>query len=191
MKLGYIRVSRNGHTTILQKEALQQEQCELLFLEKMLGEQEERPAFLRMLSTAGPGDVIVVWRLDRFGKSLKQVVETVKLLGERRIEVRSLKEDIDTSTPLGKILFQYIEVLAEAERDILRERAEIGLEAARARGRKGGRPKAIKDIDPHNLIRAKRLYATGLNTIQEIMDMTGFKSRGTFYKYVVNEAEQE
>lgn len=147
--------------------------------------------FQRMLSTAGPGDVIVVRQLDRFGKSLKQVVETVKLLGERRIEVRRLKEDIDASTPLGKLLFQSIKVLAEAERDILRERVGIGLEAVRARGRKGGRPKATKDIDPHNLIRAKRLYATGINTIQEIMDMTGFKSRSTFYKYVVNEAEQE
>ena len=162
MKIGYMRVSRDGHTTGLQKEALLQEQCELLFVEKMLREQEERPAFLRMLSTARPGDVIVVWRLDRFGKSLKQVVETVNILGERGVEVQSLKEKIDTTTPSGKLLFQYIEVLAEAERDVLRERVGIGLEAARARGRKGGRPKAIKDIDPHNLMRAKRLYATGL-----------------------------
>ncbi len=177
--------------TTLQKDALEQEQCERVFTEKILREHDDRPAFLRMLSVAQSGDVVVVWRLDRFGRSLKQLIETVNTLRERGIEVRSLKEDIDTTTPSGKLLLPLIKVLAETEKEIIRERTLVGLDAARARGRNGGRPKAIENIDPHNLQRAKKLYAAGLNTIQEIMDITGFKSRNTFYKYVVKGGEQE
>jgi DNA invertase Pin-like site-specific DNA recombinase len=108
------------------------------------------------------------------------------MLAERGIELRSLKENIDTTTPTGKLLFHIIGAMAEFERDVISERTQAGLEAARARGRRGGRPKAIEKIELRNLARAKELYAAKNNTIQEIMQMTGFKSRNTFYKYVVH-----
>ncbi len=190
MKLGYVRVSRDRQTTALQEEAIRQERCERVFTEQMAGKPFDRPQFLSMLGLAQPGDVIVVWRLDCLGRSLTQLIETVTLLGMRGIELRSLKEKIDTTTSTGKLIFHLVEVMAEAERNIIRERTLVGLEAARARGRKGGRPKAIASIEPHNLTRAKNLYAAKLNTIQEIMHLTGFKSRATFYKYVVNNAGQ-
>jgi DNA invertase Pin-like site-specific DNA recombinase len=186
MKIGYIRVSRDKQTTALQEDAMRQEQCDRVFTDKMSGKHFDRPEFLRMLDVARMGDVIVVWRLDRLGRSLKQLIETVTMLAERSIELRSLKENIDTTTPTGKLLFHIIGAMAEFERDVISERTQAGLEAARARGRRGGRPKAIEKIELRNLARAKELYAAQNNTIQEIMQMTGFKSRNTFYKYVVH-----
>ena len=183
MKIGYIRVSRDKQTTALQEDAMRQEQCDRVFTDKMSGKLFDRPEFLRMLDVARPGDVIVVWRLDRLGRSLRQLIETVTMLAERGIELRSLKENIDTTTPTGKLLFHIIGAMAEFERDVISERTQAGLEAARARG---GRPKAIEKIELRNLARAKELYAAKNNTIQEIMQMTGFKSRNTFYKYVVH-----
>lgn len=186
MRIGYIRVPRDKQTTALQEDAMRQERCERVFTDKMSGKRFDRPEFLRMLDVTRAGDVIVVWRLDRLGRSLKQLIETVTMLAERGIELRSLKENIDTTTPTGKLLFHIIGAMAEFERDVISERTQAGLEAARARGRRGGRPKAIEKIEPRNLTRAKELYAAKQNTIQEIMQMTGFKSRNTFYKYVVN-----
>ncbi len=145
-----------------------------------------RPQFLNMLEMARPRDVIVVWRLDRLGRSLRQLIETVTQMSERGIEFKSLKENIDTTTPTGKLLFHIVGAMAEFERDIIRERTTAGLDAARARGRKGGRPKATETIKPRNLVRAKELYAANEKSIAEIMEQTGFKSRATFYKYVVN-----
>jgi DNA invertase Pin-like site-specific DNA recombinase len=165
---------------------MKKEQYERVFIDKMSGKRFDRPEFLRMLDMARPGDVIVVWRLDRLGRSLKQLIETVTLLGSRGIELRSLKESIDTATPTGKLMFHIVAAMAEFERDVISERTQAGLEAARARGRRGGRPKAIQKIEPRNLARAKELYAAKSNTIAEVMQMTGFKSRNTFYKYVVN-----
>jgi DNA invertase Pin-like site-specific DNA recombinase len=108
------------------------------------------------------------------------------MLGERGIELRSLKENIDTTTSTGKLMFHIIGAMAEFERDVISERTQAGLDAARARGRRGGRPKATQKIELRNLARAKELYAAKNNTIAEIMQMTGFRSRNTFYKYVVN-----
>ena len=186
MKIGYIRVSRDKQTTALQEDAMNREQCARVFTDKMSGKRFDRPEFLKMLEVARAGDVIVVWRLDRLGRSLKHLIETVTMLGERGIELRSLKENIDTTTSTGKLMFHIIGAMAEFERDVISERTQAGLDAARARGRRGGRPKAIKKIEPRNLARAKELYAAKNNTIAEIMQMTGFRSRNTFYKYVVN-----
>jgi DNA invertase Pin-like site-specific DNA recombinase len=186
MKIGYIRVSRDTQTTALQEDALRAEQCERVFTDKMSGKRFDRPEFLRILDVARAGDVIVVWRLDRLGRSLKQLIETVTMLGERGIELRSLKEQLDTTTSTGKLMFHIIGAMAEFERDVIRVRPQAGLEAARARGRRGGRPKAIQKLEPRNLARAKELYMARNTTIAEIMHMTGFKSRSTFYKYVVN-----
>jgi DNA invertase Pin-like site-specific DNA recombinase len=186
MKIGYIRVSRDKQTTALQEDAMKRECCERVFTDKMSGKRFDRPEFLKMLDMARSGDVIVVWRLDRLGRSLKELIETINMLAERGIELQSLKEHIDTTTPTGKLMFHIMGAMAEFERDVISERTQAGLEAARARGRRGGRPKAIEKISPRNLTRAKELYAAKKNTIAEIMQMTGFQSRNTFYKYVVN-----
>ncbi|GHO64006.1 resolvase [Ktedonobacter sp. SOSP1-52] len=186
MKLGYIRVSRDTQTTALQEGAMKQEHCERTFVDTMTGKRFDRPELQRMLDLARPKDVVVVWRLDRLGRSLKELIEIVNLFAARGIELRSLKEHIDTSTPTGKLMFHVMAALAEFERDIIQERTQAGLEAARARGRKGGRPKAISALRPGQLERAKQLYAARNNTVEEIMRLTGFKSRATFYKYVVN-----
>lgn len=186
MKIGYIRVSRDKQTTALQEDAMTREQCDRVFTDKMTGKHFDRPEFLRMLDVARIGDIIVVWRLDRLGRSLKHLIETVGLLSERGIEIRSLKESIDTTTPAGRLMFHVIAALAEFERDIISERTMAGLEAARARGRKGGRPKAAEKIGAKNLARAKELHAARQNTVAEIMQMTGIKSRATYYKYVVD-----
>src|SRR5881398_3391307 len=169
-----------------QEDAMKKERCERVFTDKMSGKRFDRPEFLKMLDVARTGDVIVISRLDRLGRSLKQLIETVTMLGERGIELRSLKENIDTTTSTGKLMFHIIGAMAEFERDVRSERTQAGLDAARARGRRGGRPKATQKIEPRNLARAKELYAAKNNTIAEIMQMTGFKSRNTFYKYVVN-----
>lgn len=186
MKIGYIRVSRDKQTTALQEDAIQQEQCGRVFTEKMSGMRDDRPEFLKMLDMARQGDIIVVWRLDRLGRSLRQLIETVNTLHDRGIELKSIKENIDTTTPTGKLMFHIVGAMAEFERDIIRERTTAGLEAARARGRRGGRPKATETIKPRNLALAKTLYAAKEKSIAEIMEQTGFKSRATFYKYVVN-----
>ena len=186
MKIGYIRVSRDKQTTALQEDAMKREECERTFTDKMTGKRFDRPEFLKMLDMARSGDVIVVWRLDRLGRSLKDLIETVTLLQQRGIELRSLKENIDTTTPTGKLMFHIMAALAEFERDVIRERTIAGLEAARARGKKGGRRKATQTLRPEQLDRAKKLYEAKENTIAEIMALTGFKSRNTFYKYVVN-----
>jgi len=187
MKIGYIRVSRDQQTTALQEDAMKKECCERVFTDKMSGKRFDRPEFLKMLDIARTGDVIVVWRLDRLGRSLKELIETINMLAERGIELQSLKEHIDTTTPTGKLMFHIMGAMAEFERDVISERTQAGLEAARARGRHGGRPKAIEKISLRNLTRAKELYDAKKNTIAEIMQMTGFQSRNTFYKYVVNE----
>jgi DNA invertase Pin-like site-specific DNA recombinase len=189
MKIGYIRVSRDKQTTALQEDAMSREQCERIFIDKMSGKRFDRPEFLRMLEVARSGDLIVVWRLDRLGRSLKQLIETVTMLNERGIELCSVKEAIDTSTPTGKLMFHIIGAMAEFERDIIQERTLAGLEAARARGRKGGRPKAIDRIPAKNLQRAKEMYEAKGNTVTEIMQITGIRSRATFYKYIPSHAD--
>jgi len=187
MRIGYIRVSRDKQTTALQEDAIQKAECKRVFIDTMSGVRDDRPEFQRMLDMARPGDVIVVWRLDRLGRSLRHLIETVTQMSERGIELQSLKENIDTTTSTGKLMFHIVGAMAEFERDIIRERTTAGLEAARARGRKGGRPKATETIKPRNLALAKELYAARDKSVAEIMEQTGFKSRATFYKYVVQE----
>jgi len=186
MKIGYIRVSKNDQTILLQEDAMKKEQCERVFTDKMTGTRFDRPEFLRMLDVVRPGDIIVVWRLDRLGRSLKHLVETVMALKEKGVELRSLGENIDTTTPTGMLLFHFMAALAQFERDLISERTKAGLEAARARGRFGGRKKATEKIKPTDLKLAKELYAAKQFSVNKIMRMTGFTCRSTFYKYVTH-----
>ena len=140
MKIGYARVSTDIQETDLQMDALKRAKCVRFYEEKASGAKADRPELMRLLDNARKGDVVVVWKLDRLARSLRQLIDTAVLLNERGVELLSLTENINTTTPTGKLTFHLFAALAEFERDILRQRVNAGLAAARRRGRVGGRP---------------------------------------------------
>src|SRR5579863_7880898 len=147
MLLGYARVSTQDQKPELQLDALRQAGCEKLFTEKASGAQRERPQLQAAVDYIREGDTLVVWKLDRLARSLKQLIETVEELEQRGIGFRSLTESIDTTTSGGRLVFHIFGALAEFERAIIRERTKAGLLAARNRGRKGGRRRSLTDRD--------------------------------------------
>jgi DNA invertase Pin-like site-specific DNA recombinase len=165
MLVGYARVSTQDQNPALQLDALQAAGCEKLFVEKASGAQRDRPELLAALDYLRAGDSLVVWKLDRLARSLKQLIETVELLESRSIGLRSLTEAIDTTTAGGKLVFHVFGALAEFERSIIRERTKAGLEAARARGKKGGRPPALVAKD---LAAAKAMLSDPEITMEEV-----------------------
>ncbi len=181
MKIGYIRVSKREQNEGLQRDALEKAGCEKIFSDKITGATFERKGLNEALAFLRPGDALVVWKLDRLGRSLKHLIDTLNGLKARDINFISLTENIDTTTPGGKLIFHVMGALAEFERDLIRERTNAGLEAARARGRKGGRPKALKS--PTKLTMVLSTYHEGKHTIDEICSTFGI-SRRTLYRYV-------
>ena len=157
MIIGYARVSTFEQTLDLQQDALAAAGCERFFTDTISGGKSDRPGLTEAIDYVRPGDVLVVWRLDRLGSSLKNLIEVMTKLNERGIGFRSLTEQIDTTTPGGKLIFHIFGSLAEFERDLIRERTQAGLAAARARGRKGGRPKKLGT--PGKIAMARSLYA--------------------------------
>lgn len=147
MEIGYCRVSTDQQNTNLQMDALKEHGCGRIFTETASGAQRDRPQLKAAIDFAREGDVIVVWSLSRLGRSLRQLIETIENLEERKIGFRSLKEKIDTTTPSGRLVFHVFGALAEFERAHLKERTLEGLAAARARGKVGGRPKAMSASD--------------------------------------------
>jgi DNA invertase Pin-like site-specific DNA recombinase len=145
MLIGYTRVSTHEQRLDLQQDALRDAGCERIFTESVSGAKNERPGLTAALSACRAGDILVVWKLDRLGRSLSHLVETVQALAECGIGLRSMQEQLDTSTSGGKLIFHIFASLAEFERDLIRERTNPGLAAARARGRKGGRPKGVDE----------------------------------------------
>ncbi len=143
MLVGYARVSTHDQTLDLQKDALTQNGCTRIFTDTISGSTTERPGLNEALKFLREGDVLAVWRLDRVGRSLRHLIDTVSLLLERRIGFKSLTENIDSTTPGGKLVFHVFGALAEFERDLIRERTQAGLAAARARAKKGGRPASL------------------------------------------------
>lgn len=140
MQIGYARVSTGEQSLDLQMDALGQAGCERIFTDQMSGVRAARPGLLEALAQLRPGDTFVVWRLDRLGRSLKDLVGRMEELREREVGFRSLHEAIVTTSPVGKFTFHIFGALAEFERELIRERTLAGLRAARARGRLGGRP---------------------------------------------------
>jgi len=147
MLIGYARVSTTDQNLDLQLDALQQAGCELLFTDTISGAKAERPGLKDALSHLRRDDTLVVWKLDRLGRTTKGLIDLVELLKERGIGFKSLQDNIDTSTPMGQFFFVVFSAIAELERSVIRERSKAGLAAARARGRKGGRPFALKGQD--------------------------------------------
>ncbi len=156
MLIGYARVSTLDQNPALQIDALKSAGCERIFPEKASGVQRDRPALKAALAYLRSGDTLVVWKLDRLARSMRQLIETVEDLQARGIELRSLTESIDTATPGGRLVFHIFGALAEFERAVIRERTTAGLQAARERGKKGGRPRTL---GPKALAAAKAMLA--------------------------------
>jgi DNA invertase Pin-like site-specific DNA recombinase len=181
MLIGYARVSTQDQTLHLQQDALNQAGCDQIYTDTASGSAAERTGLEQALSHLRKGDTLVVWRLDRLGRSLRHLIETVTALDERGIGFRSITENIDTTTSGGKLVFHIFGALAEFERDIIRERTQAGLQAARARGRRGGRPK--RQPSSRKVAMARALYADKTNSVSEICRTLGI-SRATLYRYL-------
>src|SRR2546421_10417937 len=168
MLIGYARVSKNEQNLDLQRDALLKAGCreQNIFTDKITGTKTERIGLDQALTHLREGDTLVVWRLDRLGRSLKHLIETVTKLQQQHIAFQSITENINTSTATGQLIFHIFGALAEFERNLIRERTLAGLEAARARGRLGGRP-TLK-VTATKVAMAKKLHADKTNTISDI-----------------------
>jgi DNA invertase Pin-like site-specific DNA recombinase len=183
MLIGYARVSTNEQNLDLQLDALKKEGVKdtEIYTDKVTGTKAERPGLTQALSHLRSGDTLVVWRLDRLARSLSNLIELVNRLAGQGIAFRSLTERIDTSSATGKLVFHIFGALAEFERNLIKERTLAGLLAARARGRKGGRPR----LNPISgkVVLARKLYADKSNSIADICK-TLHISRATLYRYI-------
>ena len=178
--LGYARVSTTVQDPALQHDALSAAGCWRTFTDTASGSKTDRPELGEVLAALRPGDTLVVWRLDRLGRSLPHLIETVRGLEARGVGFRSLQESIDTTTPGGRLVFHVFASLAEFERDLIRERTHAGLAAARARGRKGGRPTVVT---PAKAKQARKMIDEG-TPLAEVAAVVGV-SRSTLYRQLL------
>ncbi|MEN4799532.1 recombinase family protein [Pantoea agglomerans] len=179
MLIGYIRVSTNDQNTDLQRIALQSADCELIFEDRISGKTSDRPGLKKALRCLQPGDTLVVWKLDRLGRSMRHLVMLTEELRERGVNFRSLTDSIDTSTPMGRFFFHVMGALAEMERELIVERTRAGLAAAREKGRVGGRR---RKMTAETVERARRMLAQGATLLQVslVLDV----SEKTIYRYI-------
>lgn len=180
MLIGYARVSTQDQNPDLQLDALKESGCDKVYVEKASGAQRERPELQAALDYLRPGDTLVVWKLDRLARSLKQLIETIEKMEERQIGFRSLTEAIDTTTSGGRLIFHIFAALAEFERSIIRERTRSGLESARRRGRLGGRPPALS---PEDLQAARALLGDPEITVEQVAKRLGV-APSTLYRHL-------
>jgi DNA invertase Pin-like site-specific DNA recombinase len=178
MLIGYARVSTEDQKLHLQHDALSTAGCRKTFNEKVSGTGTRLPGRDELLDYARPGDVVVVWKLDRLGRSLRDLVEIVTALNERGIGLRSLHESIDTTTPAGKLTFHVFAALSEFEADVLRERTRAGLAAARDRGKKLGRPRTLS---PEQVEMARTMMANPKLSARQVAEQLGVH-RSTLYR---------
>lgn len=184
--IGYARVSRTEQSTDLQHDALIAAGCTRIFTDEISGARSDRPGLQQALDYVREGDTLAVWRLDRVGRSVSHLIEVVGELERRGVALKSLTEQIDTSSPSGKLVFHVFSAIAEFERNLIRERVVAGLEAARKRGRIGGRPKAV-DAAKARTIRAMK--SQGLTT-SEILESAKI-SRATLFRFFKEEEERK
>ena len=181
MKIGYARVSTNDQNLDLQTDALEDAGCEKIFTDQgVSGAKAERPGLEKALDQIRKNDVLIIWKLDRLGRSLKHLLSIIEDLRDRGAHFASIQDGFDTSTASGKMVFSVIGAMAEYERNLTRERTRAGLAAARTRGRMGGRPKAL---DESQVKVAIALAEAGELTINQICEQVGC-SRSTYYRQV-------
>ena len=178
MEIGYARISTSDQKLNLQTDALKQAGCEKIFSDTASGAKDNRVGLIEAIDFCREGDSLIVWKLDRLGRSLKHLIETINLLHRKKVGFVSLQESIDTTTSGGKLIFHVFGALAEFEREIIRERTRAGLRSARVRGKLGGRPKALSK---RQIAMARKLLADPNNNVHEICEQ--FKvSRSTLYR---------
>lgn len=175
---GYARVSTEAQNLDRQLDALNAYGVDFIYNEKMTGTKRDRPELQKLLERLTPGDTVVVESLSRLGRSTKDLIELMELFAAKEVQFVSLKEQIDTATPTGKLLFTLMSAIAQFERDMIAERTKQGLAAARKRGRMGGRPR----VDQGAIQDALKLYRTEKYTLKEIERLTGIK-KSTLYRY--------
>jgi DNA invertase Pin-like site-specific DNA recombinase len=180
-KIGYARVSKDEQNVDLQLDALKKAGCARIFTDKLTGTRFDRKELLAALAYLNEGDSLIVWKLDRLGRSMVDLVNTITGLNKRNIHFVSLTENIDTTTAIGKMFLQFLAMLAEFERNLISERTKAGLDAARARGRKGGRGRISLTIGRPVL--ALKLYDDKTTKIEEICK-TLHISRATLFRWV-------
>lgn len=183
MKIGYARVSTREQNLDMQVIALEDAGCERIYEEIVSGVKAERPILTNLIQQLRPGDILVIWKLDRLGRSLKNLVVLVQQLMENNIGLCSLNDPIDTTSPQGRLIFNIFASLAEFERDVIRERTQAGLSAARARGRLGGRPRGLSQAAEATACAAETLYKEKKLSVIEICKKLNI-SKSTLYKYL-------
>ena len=183
MLIGYARVSTDDQNLDLQRDALQKACCDKIYTDQQSGVSVDRSGLATVLEVARSGDTLVIWRLDRLGRSLKGLIHLVEKLDRQGVGLKSLQENIDTTTSGGRLVFHLFGALAEFERNLIRERTQAGLSAARARGRQGGRPKLL-DTQKREL--ALRLHQERQHSIADICRLMGI-SKSTLYNYLAEQ----
>ena len=181
MLIGYARVSTSSQSLDLQIKALKEAGCDKIFSDIASGAKAIRPGLSDAEMVLREGDVLVVWKLDRLGRSIQHLIASINDLNSKGIAFRSLQEAIDTQTSGGKLIFHIFSALAEFERDLIRERTNAGLSAARARGKKGGRPKSMEQTKSIRLL--KQMHDDPSYSINDICKTFNI-SRSTFYRYL-------
>ena len=187
MKIGYARVSTADQHLHMQEDALKNAGCTEIFTDVVSGVKSTRPGLEKAIAYLRENDTLVIWKLDRLGRSIQDLIVTVKSLEQRGIGLCCLQENIDTSTSGGKLIFHIFGALAEFERDLIKERTQAGLTAARKRGRLGGRPPLL---DNRQINRMLELYAEGKSTVAEICKICDI-SRPSFYNYLNKRKREE
>lgn len=181
---GYARVSTLDQNLDSQKDELLKYGCSKIFFEKASGKNLDRIELKNLLDSIKENDVVVVYKLDRLARSLKDLIDLVNELALKNVDFVSLSDGIDTSTAVGKLMFHLVGAFAEFERNIISERTKLGLTSARARGRKGGKPKGLSIEAQKKAVRVKELYDQEKLSIEEICKVLEIKSKTTLYKYL-------
>lgn len=187
MLIGYARVSTADQYLGMQEDALKGAGCEDIFKDIVSGAKTARPGLHSAISHLRKGDTLVVWRLDRLGRSLAHLIETVKELNDQGIGFKSLQESIDTTTSGGQLIFHIFGALAQFERELIRERTQAGLKAARVRGRMGGRP---VQLNTQEIRKLKKHYDKGDLSVMEICKLFNI-TKPTLYRYLKNEKQKK
>ncbi len=182
MKFGYARVSTKDQNLNLQIEALEKAGCEKIFNEKISGSTKNRPELDKMIAHLRKDDELFVWRLDRLGRSLKNIIDLVLSLSEKGVVIKGISDGVDTSTSSGRLFLNIMASLAEYERELIKERTNAGLQSARARGRTGGRPKGYTKETISKLLIMRSVYKDKSKTPEEVYKPLGL-TRATFYRY--------